>query len=146
MLIFKRDVWPSFTFNNYKKPNFLNWLLSAKDATKLLSKDEKVIDMKLYSSTFPFFGAFNVHSLALSAPLHSVRADCSQSAHSAFTLRSHCVHHLFSIHLSLSLLSFIFIRISKMKWSVFASHSKMSEEPVRKDEKKPTYISYKTSF
>lgn len=93
MLIFKRDVWPSFTFNNYKKPNFLNWLLSAKDATKLLSKDEKVIDMKLYSSTFPFFGAFNVHSLALSAPLHSVRADCSQSAHSAFTLRSPFVQH-----------------------------------------------------
>lgn len=66
---------------------------------------------------FPFFRAFTVRSLALSAPLRS---------RSPFTKRSLCVH------LSFSPFSFIFIGNSKIKGSVFAIHSKIIKEPVRK--------------
>lgn len=82
--------------------------------------------------------AFTVHPIALSSLL-CVRSQItkrSPCAHYAFTKRSYCTHRLFSFHLSFSPFSFIFIRNSKVKGSVFASHNKVRKECMHKGRRK----------
>lgn len=82
-----------------------------------------------------------VRSVALSAPLRSCppftnRLPC---IHCAFTVRSYCAQRSFSFYFPFSPFSFIFIRNSKVKGSVFASHSKMRKDRVSKGWMKLTH-------
>lgn len=125
-----------------------HWKAYAKDwksnhcTLYIISASFQHYDLKsLKRSTFPFLSAhcaFTVHPIALSSLL-CVRSQItkrSPCAHYAFTKRSYCTHRLFSFHLSFSPFSFIFIRNSKVKGSIFASHNKVRKECMHKGRRK----------
>lgn len=74
------------------------------------------------------------HLRLVSAPLRSCPSFTNRlpCIHCAVTVRSYCAQRSFSFYLSFSPFSFIFIQNSKVKGSVFASHSKMRKERVSK--------------
>lgn len=88
-----------------------------------------------HRSTSPLFRAFTVRSQCA----HCAFIWALRSAPFALTVLSQSVHLGFIVHLAFTpfiLFLFIFIRNSKIKGSVFASHSRMRKETVRKGGRK----------